>query len=467
MTPRDDIAAWATAGESETLELKRTTGQRREAARAACAMLNHRGGRVLFGIEPDGRVVGQRMSDRTVEEVAGELGEIDPPVFPSIDRVGVADGREVLVVTVPAGHGRPYTIRGQAYRRVGSTNRPMSRDEYNRVLLERLHAETRWENQPAAGWSVADLDPEEIRRTLDEGIRVGRFEDPGTREPAEVLRGLGLIRDGALLRAAVVLFGRGERLPVDYPQCLLRVARFRGTDKTEFLDNRQFRGHAFGLLVQAQRFLLEHVPVAGRIVPERFERIDEPLYPPLAVREALANAICHRDYAIGGGSIGVALYDDRLEVSSSGTLHFGLTPAALFEPHESLPWNPLIASVFYRRGIIETWGRGTLKMAEQTVAAGLPKPEIEEIPGAVVVRFRRTGYVPPRRVATDLSDRQRRVLALLAEHPDGLPVRELASALDESGTSWRIREDLATLKNAGLVRSTGWGRGARWELVGP
>ena len=100
----------------------------------------------------------------------------------------------------------------------------------------------------------------------------------------------------------------------------------------------------------------ETLPIAGRFQADRFERIDEPLYPPLATRESLANALCHRDYAIGGGSVGVAVYDDRLEVMSSGTLHFGLTPEKLFEPHESLPWNPLIARTFYRRGIIEEWG---------------------------------------------------------------------------------------------------------------
>ena len=77
--------------------------------------------------------------------------------------------------------------------------------------------------------------------------------------------------------------------------------------------------------------------------------MDESLYPPVAVREALANGFCHRDYSIGGASVGVALFDDRLEVTSSGTLHLGLTPEALFGPHESPPWNPIIAAVFYRR----------------------------------------------------------------------------------------------------------------------
>src|SRR2546428_1375271 len=111
----EQVRAWAAAGESETLEFKRSTGQRREAARTLCAMLNHRGGRVLFGVEPDGRVVGQQVGDHTIEEVAQEIREIDPPAFPGIDRVDLDSGRAVLVVSVSTGHNRPYNYRGQAY----------------------------------------------------------------------------------------------------------------------------------------------------------------------------------------------------------------------------------------------------------------------------------------------------------------------------------------------------------------
>ena len=210
----------------------------------------------------------------------------------------------------------------------------------------------------------------------------------------------------------------------------------------------------------------ENLPVAGRVQPDLFERVDDPLYPPVALREALANAVCHRDYSIGGGSIAVALYDDRLEITSSGTLHFGLTAEALFQPHESLPWNPLIARVFYRRGVIESWGRGTIKMAELVTRAGLPRPEIEEAGGCVMVRFRPSRYVPPLRVAKDVTERQRRVLAVLAEKPDGAAVREIAAALGATDTPWTVREDLATLKTLGLVTGSGWGRGARWALGG-
>jgi len=256
-----EIQSWVGSGESETVEFKRTTGERREAARTICAMLNHRGGRVIFGVEPDGRMIGQMVSDRTVEEVAQELAAIEPPVFPSIERVDFGEGRQLLVVTARVGSGQPYSYRGQAYRRVGNTSRQLAREEYNRILLERLHGDQRWENRPAVGWSLADLDGVEITRTLEESIRRGRADDPGTRDPAEMLRGFGLMRDGQILRAATVLFGQAERIEAELPQGLLRVARFRGKDKTEFLDNRQFHGNAFDLLLKAERFLRENLPL--------------------------------------------------------------------------------------------------------------------------------------------------------------------------------------------------------------
>lgn len=267
MSDQSQIVEWAASGESEALELKRSTGLRKEAAIAVCAMLNHRGGRVLFGVEPNGRVVGQEMSDRTIEEVTQELGEIDPPVFPNIERVELSGGRAVLVASVSTGQSRPYSYHGQAYRRVGNTNQAMSRDEYNRMLFERLHSERRWENEPARGWNIDDLDHAEMLRFVEEAIRRGRAEDPGVRDPRELLRGLGLMREDTLLRAAAVLFGQAARLEADYPQCMLRVARFRGVDRTEFLDNRQFHGNAFHLLRQAERFLREALPVAGRVMP--------------------------------------------------------------------------------------------------------------------------------------------------------------------------------------------------------
>ncbi len=460
----DKIHEWARAGESQQMEFKATTGQRREGARTVCAMLNRHGGRVVFGIDDAKRVVGQQIGADTLQDLEREFSEIEPSVYPSVTTIELKPGWSVVVVTVPAGASRPYRYRGVPYQRVGDTTIEMAGEEYQRILVERLHAQTRWENQPANGWSVDDLDHRQILLTVEEAIRRGRMEDPGTRSPLELLRGLNLLlQDGSLTRAAIVLFGGSSRLEVEFSQCLLRVARFRGTSRTEFLDNRQFHGHAFELLRLGSKFLRESLPVAGRVLPGVFARVDEPIYPLESLREAIANAICHRDYAVGGGSIAIGVYDDRLEITSSGSLHFGLTPEALFEPHESLPWNPLIAGVFYRRGIIERWGRGTIRMAELAEKAGLPRPEIEDAGGCVTVRFKPGGYVPPHKVERGLSGRQRAILSLLNDAPDGMALREIVELLGNGDDEKRrARSDLADLRAMGLAVATGRGRGARW-----
>ena len=232
----DYIQDWVDSGESETLELKRSTGRRREAAQSVCAMLNHRGGRVIIGVEPDGTIIGQQIGEQTIERLCQELEDIDPPALPSVnvDRESIGNGRELLIVSVSAGQNKPYTYQGKTYRRVGNTNHTLSRDEYNQLLLERLHGEYRWENEPALGWTIDDLDHTEIIRSATEAILRGRVPEAnlGSNDPQELLRRLGLIRDGCLLRAGVVLFRRQGVLASDYPQCLLRVAKFRGMNRT-------------------------------------------------------------------------------------------------------------------------------------------------------------------------------------------------------------------------------------------
>ena len=468
----DDIKQLVSAGESETLEFKKTTGQRSAAAKTVCAMLNTRGGYVLFGVRPDRTIAGQDVGERTLDEISAEIRKIDPSFAPAINRTRAARGKEVISLCVDPERGKekPYRYDSRAYCRVGSTTRQMSTSEYNRMLLEQSHSETRWENQPANGWTVGDLDEEEINRTVEEAIRRGRLGDPGSRNPTALLRGLGLIRkDGVLLRAAAVLFGKSEQLESEMPQCFLRVARFRGVNRDQFLDNRQFHGNAFFLLQNAERFLRDTLPIAGRFEAQRFDRIDEPLYPPLATREALANALCHRDYAAGMGAIGLAAYDDRLEITSPGRLPFGLTPEMLLEVPESKPRNLLIARTFYRRGIVDSWGRGIEKIVQLAEEAGLLSPEIENAGEHVTVCFRHGRSImtwgsadrdmEQQRIL--LSQRQQMILSKLNQADRPLSLREVNALIPQIGKS-RLQRDLATLRKLNLVELMGYGRSACW-----
>jgi ATP-dependent DNA helicase RecG len=159
----------------------------------------------------------------------------------------------------------------------------------------------------------------------------------------------------------------------------------------------------------------------------------------------------------------VAVFDDCLEISSTGLLPFGLTLADLKRNHQSLPRNPLLANVFYLRGLIERWGRGTQKIVELCVRAGHPEPEFEERAGEFVVRFIPSGYIPPHRVSHDLSDRQRRILHQLR---DGARLRagEIRLRLSPSPSATVLRDELNPLRNLELIEGSGHGAGARWWL---
>ena len=451
-------------GESEQLEFKQSSAQFPRAGETLCAFMNGRGGQVLVGVRPDGSVIGQTIADKTFQDLAQVLRRFDPPIPVETERIPAGtEGLEVLALSAtPTTDSLPCTYDGRPYQRVGTTTSVMPQETYQRILLERAHSRRRWENE-VAEVTIDALDTPEIRRTIQTGIASGRLPaDTSADDLTDVLDRLGLRLRGTLVNAAVVVFGR-HFLP-HYPQCQLRLARFRGVDKDEFLDQRQLHGHAFSLLSEAMQFLVRHLPVAGRVEAGLFERVDEPLFPPIALREALVNAFCHRDYAQAGGAVSVAIYDDRLEIWSSGGLPSGIEVEDLKREHLSRPRNPLIAEVFYRRGLVERWGRGTQKIVELCLRAGHPEPQFLEVAGAVGVRFLPSGYVAPLRVAHDLSDRQRRILQAIAGGKES-SFANIRTQINSSVADRTLRDDLLHLKRLGLIDSRGHGRGAVWFLA--
>ena len=335
----------------------------------------------------------------------------------------------------------------------------MPRCDYQRLLLESIHSRDRWEIQIANGLGLGDLDLNELVVTIEEAIRRGRLVDPGTREPLTLLRGLGLlVHDDQISCAAAALFCKDERATPAFPQFQLRLARFKGTTRGEFLDNRQYSSNAFALTRRAERFLLDWLPIASRIVPGQLARVDTPVLPLEAIREALANAFVHRDYSSPAGAVSVALYDDRLEIISPGELHFGLTPEKLFQPHESKPWNPSIAKIFYLRGLIETWGRGTLQIMNLMQGAGLAAPEVRAGNDTVSMTFAIPSVPKPEKSSEKSSEK---ILELLGSDPT-LSAKALADKMRV--TSRAIEKQIGLLKKSGKLHRIGPAKGGLWEV---
>jgi predicted HTH transcriptional regulator len=350
----------------------------------------------------------------------------------------------------------------------------MAQERYEGLLLDRAHSRRRWENQVADEISLKDIDRDEVVRIVEAARSSGRLVGQVGRSLPDLLDRVGVRRKGKLLRAAVVLFGK-TFLP-DYPQCELRMARFRGTDKTEFLDQRQIRAPAFKLLEEAQLFCQRHFPLPGRVESGRLQRVDRPLIPPDAMREILVNALIHRDYTIAGGAVSLAIFDDRVEVWSAGRFPTGITPESLTRAHPSVQRNPIIAETFHRAGLIEKWGRGTNRVAEMCQAAGIASPEYAEISGAAVVTFRvRVGQGgaesqqgsqlesrPESQLESPQESVEGRIVAVLRERP--LSRSEISRLIGQRRISGQLNVVIKSLLSRGIITFTIPGkRGSRLQ----
>jgi len=382
------LAALVEEGEGQALEFKRSTGEMKEAMRTLCAFLNGSGGMVLFGVRPEGGIEGQAVSDQTLRDVAQAADRFEPPAYVSIHRIKLKENREVLALSTDAARdARPFAYEGRAYERVGSTTRRMPQAKYERLLVERGHAKRRWENLPAEGLALKDLDRKEILRTRELAIQQSRISPDTRHDIGEILDRLGLRANRVLTQAAQVLYGK-KFLP-DYPQCLLKMGRFRGTEITgEIVDNRQEHMNAFAMVREGMAFLERTMPLGARFPEGKIFREDRFPVPLDALREILLNAVMHRDYSHYSGYVAIVVFDDRIEIRSYGRLPNGITVKQLSGRHDSKPTNPLIAGAFHRTGAVEVWGRGTNRVIAMCKQHGAPLPAFEERQGFLIVTFK-------------------------------------------------------------------------------
>jgi ATP-dependent DNA helicase RecG len=210
--------------------------------------------------------------------------------------------------------------------------------------------------------------------------------DPKTSVP-QALRQLKLLRNDQLTIAALLLFGREpQRFLV---QAKLRCARFKGTDEAVFIDLKVIEGTIMQQVEEAMAFVQRHTSMAVKI-EGKLERTETWEHPLEAVREAITNAVCHREYA-DSGNVVVKIFDDRLEVSNPGALPPGMTVEDLKQPHESKPRNKLVADAFFLIKYIEQFGTGIRRMIQDCHEAGVPEPEFESRAGAFRTVFPRLG----------------------------------------------------------------------------
>ena len=389
----NDIKKLISDGESRTLELKKTTGELKDAMHTACAFLNTDGGWLVFGITPDSlKVLGQDVTDNTRQEIAIALSGLEPSVEVKVEYIDVVDvlGHQVIAIHFDGFvmGNVPYTYHGCPYYKVESTTKIMPRDMFEERLKANKPQYYAWERQCADDLEISDLNEELIRGIVRLGVEKGRMSAMSMAEPIEkILEKWRLLDKGVLNNAAAVLFTSKAYI---YPQFIMRMARFRGVDKNEFIDNQRIEGNLFELLDAGMSFFLKHLSMSGKIVG--FIREEHLEIPAEALREALINALCHRQYEKYNLTIGLAIYDDRVEIENPGQLPIQLTPETIKQPHLSYPYNPLIADVLFKTSFLENWGTGARRIIDACNAQDVSEPVWKTQMGFVILTFNRPSF---------------------------------------------------------------------------
>ena len=449
--------AWP-QGESETIELKTSLAELKQGLTSLVAMLNKHGQADLwFGVSPGGKPVGMTVTDKTLRDVSQALAaHIEPRLYPEITSVDVA-GKTCLRIHA-TGHQKPYFAYGRAYMRVADEDRQISARELESLILKRNSAALRWDNEPSTT-ALAELSETKIRRFVE---RAGLPWD----NTANALAKLGLVKGGQLLNAARLFFAHQ---PIQ-----LRCAVFASTTSATIIDRHDFDGDVLELIDEAEKYILKNIHIGMRL--EGMRRVDVPEISRAALREAVINAFCHRDWR-DPDYIQIAIYKNRVEIRNPGGLFDGLTFEAMRRGNVSHRRNPLIADLFRRIDMVEAWGRGMPLILENA-----PTVEFREIARLFVASFERpsaslvttseasgttkeTTKENTKETASERPVRMKEKLLLLIQRQPEITAAALSAAtgIGVDGVNYHLNQ----LKQTGKLRRVGSTKSGRWEVTAP
>lgn len=457
-------------GESHTAEFKKSTAQLKSACETACAFLNGDGGTIIFGVTDKLKIVGQEVSEKTKRDIGNELSKITPLNNVVVSYMPLPENHKYLIIfyITTDSTKRPYMYDGKAFMRSQSNTIQMPSAYVNQLAILNADGKSSWENQTPNQISLNDLDEEKILLTIHEGTLNGRIpKNSSTSDPIIALQRLGLIENGRITNAAMVLFGKD--LNNYYPQCVLKLARFRGINKSEFIDNKRIHGNIFKLLDIAMDFASNHLPIASTFSESSFYRIDMPLFPMFALREAIANALVHRDYSYSGGSVSFAIYDDRIEIWNYGLLPHGVLPHELKTLGRSIPRNHKIANVLYYHKIFESWGRGVQLVVDACIEAGHPEPFYNLDPVGTLLTIPSKQLIGSELILeTDfvkLTKREKEILDIVSRSSLECSISQIIEKMATPPTDRTLRRDLNNLEKNGYIEKIGDKKKTIWRIV--
>ncbi|MFZ2958933.1 MAG: ATP-binding protein [Candidatus Ozemobacteraceae bacterium] len=435
--------------ESETIELKKGLGELKQGLISMAAILNKHGAGVLwFGVKNDGAAVGLDVNEKTLRDLSQTIAaNIEPKIYPRIT-VEKLHGKNCIQVAFQ-GKDTPYFAYGRAFMSVADEDRQFTVKELEHFILAKNRERLRWDAEPSA-MTVGDVDENRLRSFITRaGVKWVSLP--------KALEKLGVIREERLVNAARLFFAKE-------PSLQLRCAVFGSTSSATILDRHDFEGDILTLIEEAQKYILKNIHIGMRV--QGLYRVDVPEISTEAVREAIINSFCHRDYH-DPDHVQIAIFKNRVEIRNPGELYDGLTISKMRHGNVSRRRNPLVADLLRRIQLVEAWGRGMSLIIEKE-----PKVEFSEVARLFITSFPRPSFDETEIATTPTTIQKTSVTASVktsvrileaVRQNTGITIPELEAFIGVSRRS--IELNLQKLQAEGCLRRIGPDKGGHWEIL--
>ena len=460
-------------GESKNVEFKKTRPVKSENyTKTVVAFANTQGGKIVFGIEDKTRkVIGidEAVLFEMIDAIANAIADsCEPQIIPDIEPCTI-DGKTVIIVSVLPQPQRPYYLKAKGkakgtYIRVSGTSQPASPDKIKELELE--GAKISWDELTCIGYKVTETaikklcrDMNSHRKALAEARNSKEKLPRVTKTNLENWKLIKKSGDEYLASNAFVLLTSNY-----FPFAKIQCAVFKGTDRAVFLDKRTYEGPLYEQISEAMDFVLRNIRLGVTI--DGVQRKESYELPVEAIREAIVNAQCHRNM-LDESCVQVAIYDDRLEVSSPGGLYNGLTFEEAMQGHSKLR-NRAIANVFAQMGLIEAWGTGLQRIQNAAKEYGLPDAEFIEMPESFRVNLYRQKAalkdqpkVPKDHFDTLDDTLEKQIIRLLSDDP---MITQIDLSRKTGKSIATIKRAIRKLSDEGRITRVDGKRFGHWEI---
>jgi len=442
--------------EHHSLELKESVPAESKIAPIICGFANTSGGFFVFGATNKGKPIGLSGDIDSMQQKISAISQTISPAPLITIELHKIDGKTLLVTEIhKADTAQCYTYQGVAYVRVGSTTRKLE----GQTLIEFLkNKQILCFDESISRTTMPDIDEERIKRYLDYRKLRGYLKEHSSEEFL-VSQNLA-VKNGTIKikNAAILFFGKEPHRW--YPQCEIKVAKFRGVEPIDVISHQIIIGSPSEIIDQAYGFILKNISFELTITEESPQRIEIREYPPAVIREALINAVVHRDY-FNTNAIQVNIFDDRIEFYSPGGPPSELTKELFGKL--SIQRNPITYRLLRDMNYVEGLGIGVPKMINEMRKANLADPDFFWTDALFRVTFKNDrSRLKPIQGQQDLNERQLRSLQYLKQNKT-MKARTYAT-INKISTSMALL-DISELIDFGFVKKIGSYRGAYYILA--